>query len=75
VGYNETSKAYKVYIPSQWKVVVSRDVKFDKDAWSSKFLEPPAVAKEIKELAAPKVDLQKSEDQKNQIQIRKLSEV
>ena len=27
VGYNETLKAYRVYISSQWKVVVSRDVK------------------------------------------------
>jgi hypothetical protein len=27
VGYNKTLKAYRVYIPSQWKVVVSRDVK------------------------------------------------
>ena len=27
VGYNETLKDYRVYIPSQWKVVVSRDVK------------------------------------------------
>jgi hypothetical protein len=31
VGYSETSKAYRVYIPSQRKVIVSRYVKFDKD--------------------------------------------
>jgi hypothetical protein len=34
VGYSKISKAYRVYIPSQQKV--SKDVKFDKDAWSSK---------------------------------------
>jgi hypothetical protein len=26
VGYLEVSKAYRIYIPSQWRVVVSRDV-------------------------------------------------
>lgn len=29
VGYNETSKAYKVYILSQGKTMVSRDVIFE----------------------------------------------
>jgi hypothetical protein len=29
VGYNETSKAYKVYIQEHKKIVVSRDVKFE----------------------------------------------
>lgn len=31
VGYSETSKAYRVYIPEQRKIVVSRDVKFEED--------------------------------------------
>lgn len=36
VGYSESSKAYKIYVPSQRKIVVSQDVKVDEDAWSSK---------------------------------------
>jgi hypothetical protein len=29
VGYSEVSKAYQIYIPSQRRVVVSRDVRFE----------------------------------------------
>jgi len=31
VGYNETSKAYRVYIPSTRKTVERRDVKFEEE--------------------------------------------
>ena len=31
VGYNETSKAYRVYIPTCKRILVSRDVQFDED--------------------------------------------
>jgi hypothetical protein len=31
VGYNETSKAYKIYIPGQRQIEVSRDVTFDEE--------------------------------------------
>jgi hypothetical protein len=31
VGYNETSKAYKIYIPGQHQIEVSRDVTFDEE--------------------------------------------
>ena len=31
VGYSETSKAYRIYIPAQRKLVVRRDVKFEED--------------------------------------------
>jgi len=31
VGYNETSKAFRIYIPSSRKIVVRRDVKFMED--------------------------------------------
>jgi hypothetical protein len=34
VGYSKSYKAYKVYVRPQWKIVVSRDVNFDEDAWS-----------------------------------------
>ena len=30
-GYSETSKAYRVYIPSCKRIIVSRDVQFDED--------------------------------------------
>jgi hypothetical protein len=31
VGYNETSKAYRVYVPGQKKIEINRDVIFDED--------------------------------------------
>ena len=31
VGYNETSKAYMVYISAHKRIIVSRDVQFDED--------------------------------------------
>jgi len=31
VGYNETSKAYRIYVPSQREVKISHDVTFDED--------------------------------------------
>jgi hypothetical protein len=31
VGYSETSKAYRIYIPSLKKTMVRRDVKFEED--------------------------------------------
>ena len=31
VGYSETSKAYRIYIPSLRSVVVRRDVRFEED--------------------------------------------
>ena len=31
VGYDETSKAFRIYLPSQRKVVVRRDVKFEEE--------------------------------------------
>ena len=31
VGYNETSKAFHIYLPSQRKVVLRRDVKFEEE--------------------------------------------
>ena len=31
VGYDETTKAFRIYLPSQRKVVVRRDVKFEEE--------------------------------------------
>jgi hypothetical protein len=46
VGYSETSKAYRVCIPEQRKIVVSKDVKFEKDFASRKSREPTSMAKD-----------------------------
>jgi hypothetical protein len=35
VGYNEAFKAYRIYIPVQWKTMMGKDVKFDEDMRSS----------------------------------------
>jgi hypothetical protein len=58
VSYIETSKAYRIYIPAQHKTVVSQDVKFDEDGWSSKS-QPPTKVEKGEKLVVPKVDLQK----------------
>jgi len=31
VGYNETSKAFRIYLPSLRKIVLRRDVRFEED--------------------------------------------
>jgi hypothetical protein len=53
VGYKETSKANKIYIPEQWKIVISRDVKFED--FASKKSHEPIPMTEV-ELEAPKVE-------------------
>ena len=55
VGYNETSKAYRVFIPEQRKTVISRDVKFEEDFASKKSHDPILVTKD-EEQEASKVD-------------------
>ena len=42
VGYSETSKAYRIYIPSSRKIVVRRDVKFTEDRAFQRSHEMPA---------------------------------
>ena len=41
VGYNEVSKAYRIYIPSSRKVVIRRDVKFMEDRALQKSCDMP----------------------------------
>ena len=46
VGYSETSKAFRVYIPSSRKVVIRRDVRFEEDrafkrSWELEYLDQP----------------------------------
>jgi hypothetical protein len=44
-GYSETSKDYNIYITSQWNIVVTRDMKFGEDVWSSKSKVSPSIRK------------------------------
>jgi hypothetical protein len=46
VGYNKTSKAYKIFILAQRKIVVSQDVKFKESLASRKSQEPPPMAED-----------------------------
>ena len=46
VGYGETSKVDKVFIPEQRKIVVSRNVKFEEDFASRKSREPISVTED-----------------------------
>ena len=39
VGYSESSKAYRIYVPSQQKVEINRDVTFDENISFSKSIE------------------------------------
>ena len=46
VGYSETSKAFRIYIPAQRRVVVRGDVKFEEDwafrrLWELEYLDHP----------------------------------
>ena len=43
VEYNETSKAYRVYIPTRKRIIVSRDVQFDEDRALQRFMDLPVV--------------------------------
>ena len=42
VGYNETSKAYRVYISARKRIIVSRDVQFDEDKALRRSMDLPA---------------------------------
>jgi hypothetical protein len=57
MGYNETSKAYRIFIPVQWKTIVSRDVKFEENLASKSTQESSIVTKD-KEHQAPKDEQQ-----------------
>jgi hypothetical protein len=46
VGYTETSKSCKIYIPTQSKIMVSRDMRFDADVKSLSFQDFPQVIDE-----------------------------
>jgi hypothetical protein len=71
VGYSETSKAYRIYVPGQRQIEVNRDVTFDEDV---AFLrskeshldvvsEDPEAPKDVEDpvLASPRSDVQREE--------------
>ena len=39
VGYNKTTKGYRIYLPTQWKLVVRWDAKFEGDQTFRKSVE------------------------------------
>ena len=47
VGYSETSKAYRVYVPGQREVEIGHDVTFDEDASLKKVVDLPRSQKKI----------------------------
>ena len=42
IGYSETLKPYKVYIPARKRIIVSRDVQFDQDTTLQRSMDLPA---------------------------------
>ena len=52
VGYSETSKAYKIFMPAQRKTTVSRDVKFEDNLAFRKSHELPAVTEDEEQVAS-----------------------
>jgi hypothetical protein len=62
IGYSETSKAYRVYVPTSKKTVVRRDVRFEEEKSFSKSYDVPAIAGD-QEMVAPK------EEQESQVQV------
>jgi hypothetical protein len=53
VGYSETSKAYRVYVPALKKTMVKRDVRFEEEKAFGKSYDVPAAIGD-QELVAPK---------------------
>jgi hypothetical protein len=41
VGYNESSKSYRIYVPGKQKVEISRDMTFDENISFKKYIEDP----------------------------------
>jgi hypothetical protein len=55
VGYTDTSKAYRIYIPSHWKVEINQDVTFNENASFSKSKHIDAEEAHEEENEVPKV--------------------
>jgi hypothetical protein len=54
VGYNDTSKAYNIYVPGQQKIEISKDVTFDEKIAFKKSIEDPIDSNDEEEYEAPR---------------------
>jgi hypothetical protein len=54
VGYSDTSKAYRIYVPSQQKIEINRDVTFDEKIAFKKSIEDPIDSNDEEEYEDPK---------------------
>jgi hypothetical protein len=70
VGYSEVSKAYRIYIPSQQRVVVSRDVRFEEGRAFRRSLESRDNVEEF-----PETQIDVSEGAQPQVSSTPVSEV
>jgi hypothetical protein len=67
VGYNETSKAYRIHIPALNKTMVRRDVRFKEDKDFKKYYDVLAIIGD-QELVAPKEE----QESQGQVQVQEL---
>lgn len=54
VGYNETSKAYKIYVPTLRKTTILKDVKFQEERAMRNFVDNEQVSVQEEEQYAPR---------------------
>ena len=71
VGYSDCSKAYRVYIPGQRYIEVSRDVIFDEEAVFRNTLELSS-KDTVAPLNFPDLEIQREEEEFDQMFLRKL---
>jgi hypothetical protein len=68
VGYSESSKAYRIYVPGQQKIEISRDVTFDERISFKKSIEEPIESNEEEEHENTKEESTCSPKQSNEEQ-------
>jgi hypothetical protein len=65
VGYNENSKAYRIYVPGQRQIEVSRDVTFHEEAAFKKSREFQQESEAVQP-TSPSSENEESDDQKEE---------
>jgi hypothetical protein len=63
VGYNDSSKAYRIYIPEQQKIEVNRDVTFNEKMAFKKSIEETIEEEEIEELNKESIENENDENE------------